>query len=260
MSLVTTSDGRTSVGIDNESAGTGPRTIRLSMLGGFELSRAGAGVALPLAAQRVLAFVALQERPVQRAYVAGRLWLDASEQRANASLRTTLWRAHVLAGDLLAATTTTLSLGNGVRVDLHDVLRCAQQVLRHTDAPTVDDLACLVNTGNLLPDWYDDWLVFERERVRQLRLLALEALCDRFSHAGWHAEATQAGLAAVAAEPLRESAHRALMRAHLAGGNPSEAIRQYRILETLLRRELGLRPSLEMRRLVARATGDVMRA
>lgn len=260
MSLLTTSSGRSSVCIDDESSGTEPRVVRLSMLGGFELSPARAGVALPLAAQRVLAFVALQERPVQRAYVAGRLWLDASEQRANASLRTTLWRARVLAGDLLVATTTTLSLGHGVRVDLHDVLRCAQRVLRSADAPTLDDLACLVDSEDLLPDWYDEWLVFERERVRQLRLLALEALCDRFSDAGRHAEATQAGLAAVAAEPLRESAHRALVRAHLAAANPSEAIRQYRILETLLQRELGLRPSLEMRGLVARASGDVMRA
>jgi DNA-binding SARP family transcriptional activator len=260
MSLVTTLDGRSTGGIDDKSAGGEPRMIRLSILGGFELSRAGAGVALPLAVQRVLAFVTLQERPVQRAYVAGRLWLDASEQRANASLRTTLWRAHVLAGDLLAVTATTLGLRHGIRVDLHDVLRCAQRVLRHTGAPSVDDLASLLDTGELLPDWYDDWLVLERERVRQLRLLALEALCDRFSHAGWHAEATQAGLAAVAAEPLRESAHRALMRAHLAGGNPSEAIRQYSILETLLHRELGLRPSLETRGLVTRVSGDVMRA
>jgi DNA-binding SARP family transcriptional activator len=260
MSLLTTSNGRSSAGIDIDSSRAEPRVVRLSLLGGFELSRAGVGVALPLAAQRVLAFLALQERPVQRGYVAGRLWLHASEQRANASLRTTLWRAHVLAGDLLAATTTTLSLGHGVRVDVHDVLRCAQQVLRHTGAPTVDDLVCLVHTGDLLPDWYDDWLVLERERVRQLRLLALEALCDRFGQAGRHAEATQAGLAAVAAEPLRESAHRALMRAHLADGNPSEAIRQYGLLETLLQRELGLRPSLEIRALVARATGDVMRA
>ena len=110
-----------------------------------------------------------------------------------------------------------------------------------------------MDAGDLLPDWYDEWLVFERERVRLLRLLALEALCDRFSRAGWHAEATQAGLAAVAAEPLRESAHRALMRAHLADGNPGEAIRQYRILATLLHRELGLHPSPEMRALFSRA-------
>ncbi|MBA2763127.1 MAG: SARP family transcriptional regulator [Thermoleophilaceae bacterium] len=244
--------GHASVGIDHE-----PPPFRLSMLGGFELSCAGAAFALPLAAQRVLAFVALQERPVQRAYVAGRLWLNASDQHASASLRTTLWRAHLPAGHLLAATTTHLSLGPAVRVDLHDVLRCAQHVLRHTDAPTRDDLACLLHGGDVLPDWYDDWLVFERERVRQLRLLALEALCDHFSRAGRHSEAIQAGLAAVAGEPLRESAHRVLMRAHLADGNPGEAIRQYRILETLLHRALGLRPSPEMGALVTRCESGV---
>jgi DNA-binding SARP family transcriptional activator len=65
---------------------------RLGLLQGFELVLDGRPVHLPLSGQRVLAFLALQNRPVQRVYVAGSLWLDASEHKANASLRTTLWR------------------------------------------------------------------------------------------------------------------------------------------------------------------------
>ncbi|MGH8905014.1 MAG: AfsR/SARP family transcriptional regulator [Egibacteraceae bacterium] len=51
---------------------------------------------------------------------------------------------------------------------------------------------------------------------------------------GRYSQAIDAGLAAIAGEPLRESAHRALIRAYLAEGNPSEALRQYRIYRRLL--------------------------
>jgi DNA-binding SARP family transcriptional activator len=54
----------------------------------------------------------------------------------------------------------------------------------------------------------------------------------------------------VAAEPLRESAHRALIRIHLAEGNPAEAIRQYRLYRRLAFDGLGITPSAEMVRLV----------
>ena len=58
------------------------------------------------------------------------------------------------------------------------------------------------------------------------------------------------GLAAVAAEPLRESAHRAVVSVHLEEGNVSEAIRQYRLCRRLLGTELGIEPSERMQVLV----------
>ena len=60
--------------------------------------------------------------------------------------------------------------------------------------------------GDLLPDWDEDWIQFERERLRQLRVHALEALCRRLSECGRHEEAVDAGQATMAAEPLREAA------------------------------------------------------
>ena len=103
---------------------------------------------------------------------------------------------------------------------------------------------------DLLDAWYDEWLVVERERFRQARLHALDLLCLRLADAGRHAEAIDAGLAAVAAEPLRESAHRLLIRAHLAEGNVQEALRQYAAYEALLARELPLGPGPAIRELV----------
>ena len=73
-------------------AGNAPSWIRLELMGGFALHLDGRPIRLPLSVQRVIAFVALATRPVQRIYVAGCLWIDSSEDHANASLRTALWR------------------------------------------------------------------------------------------------------------------------------------------------------------------------
>ena len=59
----------------------------LSLLNAFELRCDGEVVGLPISAQRLLAFLALHERPLLRPYVAGTLWLEANDERAGASLR-----------------------------------------------------------------------------------------------------------------------------------------------------------------------------
>jgi DNA-binding SARP family transcriptional activator len=97
--------------------------------------------------------------------------------------------------------------------------------------------------GDLLPGWYDDWVLFERERLRQLRLHALETLALALAAEGRFAAAVEAGLAAIRTEPLRESAHRVVVRVHLAEGNLTEALRQYELCRRLFRAELGLEPS-----------------
>jgi DNA-binding SARP family transcriptional activator len=68
---------------------------------------------------------------------------------------------------------------------------------------------------------------------------------------GRYGEAVDAGLAAVCAEPLRESAHRVLIRTHMAEGNHAEAGRQYELCRRLLRHEVGVEPSPQLRELVS---------
>ena len=105
---------------------------------------------------------------------------------------------------------------------------------------TLSEISAL--TGEVLPDWYDDWVMLARERFRQLRLHALEALCEQLAAVGRFGEALLAGLGAVAIEPLRESAHRRVLLS-TCSDNHVEAIRQYRTYERLLHEELSLRPS-----------------
>lgn len=107
--------------------------------------------------------------------------------------------------------------------------------------------------GELLPGWYDDWVLLERERLRQLRLHALEMLADKLACAGRYGEAVQAACAAVRTEPLRKSAHRAVVRVHLAEGNTVEAMRTYGAFRDMLAHELGVVPTEQMEELVSRA-------
>jgi hypothetical protein len=100
-------------------------------------------------------------------------------------------------------------------------------------------------------------VIIERERFRELRVEALERICGQLSALGHYGDAVQAGLAGVAAEPLRESAHQVLIAAHLAEGNRADALRQYKLLRELLRRDLDVEPSPTLRRRFDPLTGDV---
>lgn len=237
----------------------GGRTVRLGLLQGFQLECAEGEVDLPLSAQRVLAFLALQLRPQTRSYVAATLWMNFEEERAGASLRSALWRINRCGHPLVAADARALRLMPDVLVDVRVSSQSAKEVLRgqaRGGGARVDDLTA----GDLLPGWYDDWVVTEREHFRQLRLHALEKLCEQLTDEGRFGQAVEAGLAAVSGEPLRESAHRVLIRAHLQEGNRCEAIRQYEACRQVLRHELGIDPSPVTKALLSSPVDDQRRS
>jgi DNA-binding SARP family transcriptional activator len=224
--------------------------IRLSMLDGFELTQDGRGIPLSIGPQRLLAFLGLHERSQVRGHVAGVLWADVSDDRAAGNLRSVLWRLNRLELNLVEAAHDRLRLSSEVVVDVRNAARLAEQIMD----PTVDvcslDLVELHLQGELLPGWYEDWIILERERQRQIYLHTLEVLCERWARAGLYVKAVLAGLAAVAGEPLRESANKALIKTYLAEGNPVEAIRQYRLYRDILQNELNLEPSQELSELM----------
>src|SRR5206468_12712768 len=92
----------------------------------------------------------------------------------------------------------------------------------------------------------DDWVLMERERIRQRVLHALEALSRRLAGTARCAEAVEAAMMAVSAEPLRESAQRALIEAHVAEGNWVEGRRAYDAYRDPVRRELGAEPPMDL--------------
>lgn len=227
-----------------------PTGIRVSLSGAFELSRNGESIELATPAQRVLAFLALHEQPVRRNHVAGVLWLDSNEERAAGSLRSALWRIRQCGGEIVESTQRGLRLSAAVGVDVRDTIAWARRVGDRTHAVADDDMLRAFGGGELLADWYDDWVLLERERLRQLRLHALEVLTGRLVTVGRYGDALEVALVALRSEPLRESAHRAVISVHLAEGNRSEALRQFGTYRDLVRSQLGVEPSPLMTGLV----------
>jgi DNA-binding SARP family transcriptional activator len=136
-----------------------------------------------------------------------------------------------------------LALAVDVRVDLREATAQARRLVAGSAPPDELNLDRLGLAGDLLPDWYDDWAAVERERYRQLCLHALEALAERLTELKRFGEAADAALAAIATDPLRESARRSLIAVHLAEANWADALREYRRFRALLHDELGLAPS-----------------
>lgn len=226
----------------------------VSLLGGFDLSLGGSiQSGIPRMSQRLLAFLALHDGVVTRAAVAGTLWPDTSEHHAYSNLRTALARLEHTGRKALRASKLELGLGEDVTVDFLQSRALARRLLDpgvtlgqcDLGAATVEALS-----ADLLPGWYDDWVLVQAEDWRQLRLHALEALAQRLTVVGRWGEAASAASAAVRAEPLRETPHAALIQVHLAEGNQSEAVREFERYRALLHTELGLDPTPRLRRLV----------
>lgn len=230
--------------------------VEVGVLGSFRCSVRRQPRKIPRSCQRLVAFLAVHDRPLQRGYVASNLWIDKDEGHATANLRSALWRLGQLSEPIVVADQGTLSLHPDVALDLRALSEAAYRIVddTHGGEEGASRLAELqLFDRDLLPDWYDEWLVLDRERVRQLRLHALDRLSASLLLAGKLALAVDAACASVAAEPLRETAQRALIVAHLAAGNRVEALRQYERFRRTLDEGLGLQPSAELRSLMASA-------
>jgi len=215
---------------------------------------------VPEGSKQLLAFVALRRRRVERRHAAGALWPSGNEERAAGNLRSALWRLHRAGINVLITDKRSLLLRGHVIVDVHVVDQWATRLIQGTAYE--DDLVIppsIPDALDLLPGWYDDWALLERERIRQRLLHALEALSARLTSLGRFGEAVDAALLAVSAEPLRESAQRALIEAHIAEGNLAEANRSFVFYRDLVHRELGVEPSSELSALLGACRGGSRR-
>jgi DNA-binding SARP family transcriptional activator len=206
---------------------------------------------VPEGSKRLLVFVALRRRRVERRYAAGLLWPLGSDDRAAGNLRSALWRLHGADIDLMDVDKCSLRLRDDVAVDVELARDWAAGLISGTTP--ADELTITSSwyaALDLLPGWYDDWVVVERERLRQRMLHGLEALSHRLVTEGRLAEAVEAAMVAVSVEPLRESAQRALVLAHLAEGNRVEGRRCFDAYREVLRRDLGAEPAPELTALV----------
>jgi len=188
----------------------------LTLLGGFQ-ARLGSGPALTLPtkkAQALLAYLAV--RPGQahpRDKLAALLWGNTSDAHARDSLR------HTLAALRKALPARTL-VTEGAPVALNpgavqvDVATFEQGV--GTGTPEALERAVSVYRGDLLEGLavsepgFEEWLLAERERLRELALEALARLLAHQTKAETTERAIQTAVRLLALDPLQEAVHRAL--------------------------------------------------
>jgi DNA-binding SARP family transcriptional activator len=94
-----------------------------------------------------------------------------------------------------------------------------------------------------------EWVEGQRRLLAEARVHALECTVSAELARGHTALAERQAEQLVALAPLRESGHRLLMQALVAGGNPGQAVLAYRRCKRLLGEQVGVAPSAEMERL-----------
>ncbi len=224
--------------------------VRLRLLGGFALDVDGERLSVADSSQRLLALLALRRGSQCRVVLADMLWPDKPETRAAANLRTALWRLPAPGGlHLVTCDGTQLKLSHDVLVDVLESDH-AGWALVDDRCPGLGECDPDMFLVELLPGWYDDWVVFERERTAQLHLRFLEAMTHRLLALGQTTKALDVALRVVDADPFRERSQRALLAVYRSEGSLGEALRQYERYRRLIRETFGCEPSPELRAMV----------
>ena len=224
----------------------------LSLIDGFRVLRGDTVLQLARAEQRLVAFLAMRRQPCQRRQLAEALFGEHNPDRAAGNLRSALYRLRATAPDLLTVQRDRLHLHPASTVDIRRLDLILDQLLHPSRAPIAPIPPIAELCGDLLPGWDDDWVVVERERLRQRFLHALDLIGNQHLRFGDHPQAIEVAMTAVAAEPLRESPRRLLIEVHLAEGNLNEAIREYTDFDGLLFAHLGLHPTEQLTALLPR--------
>lgn len=193
---------------------------------------------------RLLGYLAFNRGEHDRRYVASTLWPDAWADRAAGNLRAELWRMRRDGIGLVASDGHMLSLGEDVRVDVQLLDDWATRLITGTTlAGDLDRIPRGIDTQEILPGFFDDWIELERQRLHQRMLHALECMSREFLRAGRFAEALESALVACHDDPLRESAQETLIETYLREGNPLVARRRYEEYRHRVLEELGVEPS-----------------
>jgi DNA-binding SARP family transcriptional activator len=225
--------------------------LRLELLGGFQLYSADREPIVLTArkSRALLAYLALDMRRAHaRDRLAALLWPDSGEMQARTSLRQALTAVRRALGEgaeaVIAADLETVAVAAD-RLAL-DVTEFERGVELGTSESLQASLA--LYRGDLLDGVsaesasFEQWLAAERERLRALAVRGLARLLDHQQEAGLVDSARETATRLLAIDPLREDAHRTLMRLYLQQGRVVEALKQYQLLRQSLARELGVTP------------------
>ena len=206
-------------------------------------------------AESLLAYLLLHREAAQpRQRLAFLLWPDSTEAQAQTNLRHVLHnlrRALPEADRYLDVGQRTLRWRTDAPFRLD--VAAFEEALARAGAADADDAPAALRdaveayAGDLLEGCYDEWLLDERERLREQQLEALERLAELLEGLGEHAQAIPYAERLLRQDPLREQTYRLLMRLYDARGDRARALRVYHACTATLERELGVEPSAATR-------------
>ena len=223
--------------------------LTLSLLGGFQ-ARLEPGGALSLPTRKTQALLAYLALPVGRAHprdkLAALLWGGIREESARASLRQALFAIRRALGEAAIRQD-----GDALALESAEVDAAAFEHAVGEGTPEALARAAGLYRGELLDGLaldeapFEEWVLGERERLRELALEALARLLAHQRKTGATEAAVQTALRLLALDPLQEAVHRALMRLYAESNRRGSALRQYQQCVNALHRELGIEPEAE---------------
>jgi DNA-binding SARP family transcriptional activator len=233
------------------------RCCGLRLLGRWQLVADGEDVGLGHREERLTALLGLTGQS-SRLHVAGTLWPESTDARALASLRRAVLQTQQRCPGLLQADRLSIGLDADVEVDVDQVRRAAaatEDAIAEGQGEAGALLGQLVG-DELLPGWYDDWVLPERDGLEQLRVKALERIARQALKAGHLELSVDAARAASDIDSLQESATELLIRAHLGRGDPGSAVLEFGRYRDAVREELGVPPSRPILELIEPALAE----
>jgi oligopeptide transport system substrate-binding protein len=221
--------------------------LQARFLGQYKIYLEGQLVIIPSRpTQSILAFLLLHPNVShRREKLAGQFWPDSTEFNARGNLRHALWRIRKAIGSDANTRIESDDLGvtyhpqTGDQLDVELFEMCAE-----SDS-SIEGLIRAVSTygGELLPGFYEEWVVLERERLQAAFERKAGKLLDRLlAERRWY-DVLEWGEFWIALGGIPEPAYRALMLAHARLGNLTAAVAQYQRCVDVLAKELGVKPS-----------------
>jgi DNA-binding SARP family transcriptional activator len=237
-------------------------TLRIRLFGRFDV-RSGEQPVAGLGANKVqtlLCYLLLfRDRPYTREHLAGLLWGDCTTSQSKKYLRKTLWQlqtaldSHPTPGKnpllLVGPEWVQLNQKADFWLDvllLEQVFALVQGVAGSTlDAPCAETLQRAVDLyrGDLLEGWYQDWCLYERERLQHMYLAMLDKLMGYCEAHGQYEAGLAYGTQILRYDRARERTHRLLMRLHYLNQDRTAALRQFKRCVAALREELDVEPA-----------------
>jgi DNA-binding SARP family transcriptional activator/tetratricopeptide (TPR) repeat protein len=229
------------------------QVLRIYTFGGLRIERRGQLVQLsPKKARDLLAYlITFRDRSHPRSVLAGALWPDLPEATARRRLSDTLWRVRRVLGSYVAANRETIGLDASAPhwLDVEEFeLRMQEAAEKEqgdaADLPRLTSYTQLY-LGPFLDGIYDDWVLLERERLRERWLILLEQLAHTYRASDLPEAAIETVRALLQADPWHEPGARLLMTLLASQGRAGEALQVYLDLCTSLQTDLGIAPTTE---------------